>query len=46
LGGELVIKINIFIILFFHEYFVNFQHGIGTWLLLKEGEIEVIFYKS
>jgi hypothetical protein len=37
-------KNQCFFILFFHQFFVHFQHGIGTWLLLKEGEIEVVFY--
>jgi hypothetical protein len=39
-------KNQYFIILVFHQFFANFQHGIGAWLLLKEGEIEVVFFYS
>jgi hypothetical protein len=37
-------KNQYFFILFFHPFFVIFHHGIGAWLLLKEEDIEVVFY--
>jgi hypothetical protein len=44
LGGELVLKSMFLSSLFSHRFVVKFQHGIKAWLLLMEGDIEVVFY--
>ncbi len=44
LGGELVLKSMFLSSLFSHRFVVKFQHGIRAWLLLMEGDIEVVFY--
>jgi hypothetical protein len=47
LDGELVVKISIFIIsISIINPSIDFQHGIKAWLLLKEGDIEIVFYNS
>jgi hypothetical protein len=46
MGGKLVLKLAFIFYIFSHPCLINFQYGIKTRLLLREGDIEVIFNNS